>query len=89
MEIAPDKTTELWTVKDSVVQYLEILHLTERPYQVFASKESTWKECAPEMLHLRVVPVLVNGVAEEETFLDSRLQIVSMTWEVAAMNKIT
>ena len=34
VEIAPGKTMELWTVKDSVVQYLETLHLTERPYQV-------------------------------------------------------
>jgi len=41
VEIALGKMTELWTVKDSVVQYLETLHLTERPYQVFASEKGT------------------------------------------------
>jgi len=89
VEIAPGETMELWTVKDSVVQYLETLHLTERPYQVFASEEGAREESAPEMSHLRVVPVLVNGVAEEEAFLDSGSQIVSMTREVAAANKIS
>jgi len=89
VEIAPGKTTELWTVKDSVVQYLETLHPMERLYQVFASEEGTWEENAPEMLHLRVVPVLVNGVVEEEALLDSGLQIVSMTQEIAVTNKIT
>ena len=52
VEIAPGETTELWTVKDSVVQYLETLHLMERPYQVFASEEGAWEESAPEMSHL-------------------------------------
>ena len=41
------------------------------------------------MAHLRVVPVLVNGVTKEEALLDSGSQIVSMTREVAAANKIT
>ena len=72
-----------------MVQYLETLHLTERPYQVFASEEGAREESAPEMSHLRVVPVLVNRMAEEEALLDSGSQIVSMTWEVAAANKIT
>jgi len=61
----------------------------ERPYQVFASEEGAWEESAPEMSYLRVVPVLVNRVAEEEALLDSGSQIVSMTREVAAANKIT
>ena len=43
----------------------------------------------PEMAHLRVVPVLVNGVTKEEALLDGESQIVSMTREVAAANKIT
>jgi len=34
------------------------------------------------MAHLRVVPVLVNGVTEEEALLDSGSQIVSMTRNV-------
>ena len=56
---------------------------------MFASEEGAREESAPEMSHLRVVPVLVNGVAEEEALLDSGLQIVLMTREVAATNKIT
>ena len=88
VERAPGGTTELWTVKDSVVQYLKTLHPTERPYQVFALEEGTWEESVPEMSHLWVVPVLVNGVAEE-ALLDSGSQIVSMTWKVVAANKIT
>ena len=89
MEIALGEMTELWTVKDSVVQYSETLHPMERPYQVFASEKGAQEESAPEMSHLRVVPVLVNGVAEEEALLDSGSQIVSMTQEVVAANKIT
>jgi len=34
-------------------------------------------------------PVLVNGVTEEEALLDSGSQIVSMTRDVAAANKIS
>jgi len=41
------------------------------------------------MAHLQVVPVLVNGVTEKKALLDSGSQIVSMTREVAAANKIT
>jgi len=62
---------------------------TERLYQVFASEEGAWEESAPKMSHLQVVPVLVNGVAEEEALLDSRSQIVLMIQEVVAANKIT
>ena len=72
-----------------MVQYLETSHPTERPYQVFASKEGAREESAPEMSHLRVVPMLVNRVAEEKVLLDSESQIVSMTREVVAANKIT
>ena len=39
VEVAPGEKTELWTVKDSVVQFLETLHPSERAYQVFASEE--------------------------------------------------
>jgi len=41
------------------------------------------------MAHLRVVLVLVNGVTEKEALLDSGSQIVSMTRDVAAANKIS
>jgi len=41
------------------------------------------------MAHLRVIPVLVNGVTEEEALLDSGSQIVSMMRDVAAANKIS
>ena len=71
------------------MQFLEILHPSERAYQVFASEECTQEESAPEMVHLRVIPVLVNGVTEEEVSLDSGSQIVSMTRDVAAANKIS
>ena len=89
VEVAPGEKTELWTVKDSVVQFLETLHPSERAYQVFASEECAREASAPEMAHLRVVPVLVNGVTEEEALLDSGSQIVSMTRDVAAANKIS
>jgi len=36
-----------------------------------------------------MTPVLVNGVAEKEALLDSGSQIVLMTQEVVAANKIT
>jgi len=36
VEIVPGVKTELWTIKDSVVQFLKTLHLAERRYQVFA-----------------------------------------------------
>jgi len=39
VEVTPREKTELWTVKDSVVQFLEILHPSERAYQVLASEE--------------------------------------------------
>ena len=68
---------------------LEMLHPTERPYQVFALEEGTWEESTSKMSHLQVVPILVNEVAEEEALLDSGLQIVSTTQEVVAANKIT
>ena len=89
VEVTPGEKTELWTIKDLVVQFLETLHLAERRYQVFASEECSQEESALEMAHLRVVPVLVNGVTKEEALLDSGSQIVSMTREVAAANKIT
>ena len=41
VEITPGEKTELWTVKDLVVQFLETLHPSERVYQVFASEECT------------------------------------------------
>jgi len=40
------------------------------------------------MAYLRVMPVLVNRVTEE-ALLDSGSQIVSMTRDVAAANKIS
>ena len=89
VEVAPGEKTELWTVKDSVVQFLETLHPSERVYQVFASEECAREVSAPEMAHLRVVLVLVNGVTEEEALLNSGSQIVSMTRDVAAANKIS
>ena len=89
VEVAPGEKTELWTIKDLVVQFLETLHPAERQHQVFASEECSREESTPEMAHLRVVPVLVNGVTKEEALLDSGSQIVSMTREVAAANKIT
>ena len=41
MKVVLGKKTELWTVKDSVVELLKTLYLAERPYQVFASEEYT------------------------------------------------
>jgi len=89
VEVTPGEKTELWTMKDSVVQFLETLHPSERAYQVFASEECARETSALEMAHLRVVPVLVNEVTEEEALLDSGSQIVSMTRDVAAANKIS
>jgi len=66
VEVTPREKTELWTMKDSVVQFLETLYPSERAYQVFASEECAQEASAPEMAHLRVIPVLVNGVTEEE-----------------------
>jgi len=88
IEVVPGEKTELWTIKDSVVQFLKTLHLTERQHQVFASEEYSQEESAPKMAHLRIVLVLVHRVTEEEVLLDSGSQIVSMTREVAAANKI-
>jgi len=85
----PGEKTKLWTVKDSVVQFLETLHPSERAYQVFVSEEYAQEESTPKMAHLRVIPVLVNEVTEEEALLDSGSQIVSMTRDVAAANKIS
>jgi len=39
VEVMPGEKTELWTVKDMVVQFLETLHPSERAYQVFVSEE--------------------------------------------------
>jgi len=39
VEVVPGEKTELWTVKDLVVQFLETLYLAERQYQVFMSEE--------------------------------------------------
>ena len=71
VEVASGEKTELWTVKYLVVQFLEILHPSERAYQVFALEECAQEESAPKMVHLRVVPVLVNRVTEKEALLDS------------------
>ena len=56
---------------------------------MFASEECAQEESASKMAHLRVVPVLVNRVIEEEALLDSGSQIISMTRDVAAANKIS
>jgi len=56
---------------------------------VFALEECVQEESTPKMAHLRVVPVLVNGVTEEEALLDSGSQIVSITRDMAAANKIS
>jgi len=76
-------------MKDSVVQFSKTLYLSERAYQVFALEEYTQEESAPKVAHLRVVPVLVNRITEEEALLNSGFQIVSMTRDVAAANKIS
>jgi len=39
VEVVPGEKTELWTVKDLVVQFLETLHLAKRQYQVFTSEK--------------------------------------------------
>jgi len=89
VEVVSGEKTELWTMKDLVVQFLEILHLSERAYQVFALEECAREESAPKIVYLRVVPVLVNRVTEEEALLNSGSQIVSMTRDMAAANKIS
>ena len=88
IEVIPGIKTKFWTVKDSMVQFLETFHLSERLYQVFTLEECAREESTPEMAHLRVVPVLVNRVIEEEALLDSSSQIVSMARDVVATNKI-
>jgi len=50
VKVVLGKKTELWTVKDSVVELLKTLYLAERPYQVFASEEYTWKKSAPDVM---------------------------------------
>ena len=52
---------------------------------MFALEEDTREENVPEMSHLHVVPILVNGVAEEEALLDSGSQIVLITQEVTIL----
>jgi len=76
-------------VKDSVVQFLETLYPAERPYQVFTSEECAQEKSTSEMTYLRVMPVLVNRITKEEALLDSSSQIVSITRDVAATNKIS
>jgi len=71
IEVSPEEKTELWTVKDSVVQFLETLYLAERLYQVFTSEEYIREESTPKMAHLRVIPVLVNRITKEKALLDS------------------
>ena len=89
IEVTLEEKVDFWTVKDLIVQFFKTLYLEERPYQVFVLEECAWEESAPEMAYLRVMPVLVNRVTEEEALLDSSSQIVSMTRDVAAANKIS
>ena len=90
LEVEDGEIVEVWAVADPVLQFLEKLDPLEREYQVFSmEKEERLEKTAPDMAHLRVVPVVINGIGEEEVLLDSGSQIVSMTRKVAAANKVT
>jgi len=41
------------------------------------------------MAYLRVVSMVINNVGEKEVLLNSRLQIVSITRKIAAVNKVS
>ena len=89
LEIEDGEIVEVWAVADPVLQFLEKLDLLEWECQVFSmEKEERLEKVAPDIAHLRVVPVVINGIGEEEVLLDSGSQIVSMTRKVAAANKV-
>jgi len=73
-------------VVNLVLQFLEKLSPEERSCQVFAIKEEGEKKerIALDMAYMRVVPVVINSIREEEVLLDSSSQIVSMTKKIAA-----
>ena len=90
LEIKDGEIIEVWAVADPVLQFLEKLDPLEREYQVFSmEKEERLEKAALDIAHLRVVPVVINGIGEEEVLLDSGSQIVLMTRKVAAANKVT
>jgi len=70
---------ELWTINDLVVQFLGKLVLKKWESQVSTMEKYRQEDIAPEMAHLRVIPVLVNSVYKEEALLDSRSQIISIS----------
>ena len=80
LEIEDGEIVEVWAVMDPL----------EWEYQVFSmKKKERLEKAAPDMAHLRVVPVVINRIGEEEVLLDSGSQIVSMTRKVAVANKVT
>ena len=90
LEVEDREIVEVWAITDPVLQFLEKLDPLEREYQVFSiEKEERLEKTAPDMAHLRVVLVVINGIGEEEILLDSGSQIVLMTRKVAAANKVT
>ena len=90
LDIEDREIVEVWVVADLVLQFLEKLDLLEWEYQVFSiEKKERLEKVAPDIAYLRVVPVVINGIGEEEVLLDSRSQIVSITRKVAMANKMT
>jgi len=89
LEIEKREVVEVWAVTDPVLQFLEKLDPLEWEYQVFSiEKKDRLEKAVPDMAHLRVVPVVINGIGEEEVLLNSRSQIVSMTRKVVIANKV-
>jgi hypothetical protein len=81
------RTTQTWVVDDPITQYLSTLSPTEVPLQMFTCTE-TGEYGADVIEHLKVIPVIVNGVQQEEAILDSGSQMVTMHREVAEACKL-
>ena len=63
--------------------------MKNRRARFFETKENGQEKVALDTVYLRVIPVLMYKVYEEEVLLDSRSQIIFMSRAIAAISKIT
>ena len=71
----PEKRQELIEINNGeIVEVWTIIDPKDQKYQIFTTEEIKKEEKAvPDMVYLRVVPMVINSIGEEEVLLNSRL----------------
>ena len=71
----PEKRQELIEINNGeIVEVWTIIDPKDQKYQIFTTEEIKKEEKAvPDIVYLRVVPMVINSIGEEEVLLNSRL----------------